>query len=135
MKTLHLTLKKGWFDMILSGEKKEEYREIKPYWVRRLIWIHQEMEFQVFDEFVNDIKNQLGLKQRHGSMDELLKYFISEFACFNKIIFRNGYSKNSPTIEIEFKGIEIGVGMYVLGAPNYPVFIIKLGKILATKNV
>ncbi len=35
MKTLHLTLKKKWFDMILSGEKKEEYRETKPYWKRR----------------------------------------------------------------------------------------------------
>lgn len=27
MKTLKLTLKKKWFDMIASGEKKEEYRE------------------------------------------------------------------------------------------------------------
>lgn len=26
-----LTLKKKWFDMIASGEKLEEYREIKPY--------------------------------------------------------------------------------------------------------
>lgn len=36
MEILHLTLKKKWFDMILSGEKKEEYREIKPYWLKRL---------------------------------------------------------------------------------------------------
>lgn len=36
MKILHLTLKKKWFDMILSGIKKEEYREIKPYWNTRL---------------------------------------------------------------------------------------------------
>lgn len=36
MKVLHLTLKKKWFDMILSGEKTEEYREIKPYWHKRL---------------------------------------------------------------------------------------------------
>ena len=36
MSVLHLTLKKQWFDMILSGEKKEEYREIKPYWDTRL---------------------------------------------------------------------------------------------------
>ena len=36
-KILHLTLKKKWFDMILSGEKKEEYREIKPYWDKRFI--------------------------------------------------------------------------------------------------
>lgn len=34
-KILHLTLKKKWFDMILSGEKKEEYREFKPYWINR----------------------------------------------------------------------------------------------------
>ena len=36
MRILHLTLKKKWFDMISSGIKKEEYREIKPYWNRRL---------------------------------------------------------------------------------------------------
>jgi len=30
-----LTIKKKWFDMILSGEKKEEYREIKPYYNSR----------------------------------------------------------------------------------------------------
>lgn len=35
-KILHLTLKKKWFDMILSGEKKEEYREPKQYWITRL---------------------------------------------------------------------------------------------------
>ena len=33
---LKLTLKKEWFDMILSGKKTEEYREIKPYWQIRL---------------------------------------------------------------------------------------------------
>ena len=32
---LTLPIKKKWFDMILSGEKKEEYREIKPYWFIR----------------------------------------------------------------------------------------------------
>ena len=36
MKILYLTLKKKWFDMILSGAKKEEYREVKPYWNGRL---------------------------------------------------------------------------------------------------
>ena len=36
MKILHLTLKAKWFDMIASGRKHEEYREIKPYWYKRL---------------------------------------------------------------------------------------------------
>lgn len=36
-KILHLTFKgKDWFDMIKNGIKKEEYREIKPYWESRL---------------------------------------------------------------------------------------------------
>ena len=37
MRVLHLTLKKKWFDMISSGEKKEEYRELKPYWSQRFL--------------------------------------------------------------------------------------------------
>lgn len=30
MEVLNLTLHRKWFDMIASGEKKEEYRDIKP---------------------------------------------------------------------------------------------------------
>lgn len=33
---LVLPIKRKWFDMILSGEKKEEYREIKPYYDKRI---------------------------------------------------------------------------------------------------
>lgn len=32
---LILPIKKKWLDMIISGEKKEEYREIKPYYTAR----------------------------------------------------------------------------------------------------
>jgi hypothetical protein len=35
-KVLRMTLTKLWFNAILSGEKKEEYRIIKKYWERRL---------------------------------------------------------------------------------------------------
>ncbi|MEM1219599.1 MAG: ASCH domain-containing protein [Bacteroidota bacterium] len=31
---LHLNLKRKWFDMVAAGEKKEEYREVKPFWNR-----------------------------------------------------------------------------------------------------
>lgn len=37
MKILELNLKKKWFDMILAGIKTDEYREIKPYWRKRLL--------------------------------------------------------------------------------------------------
>jgi hypothetical protein len=36
MKTLHLTILRAYFDEILQGKKKEEYREASPYWLRRL---------------------------------------------------------------------------------------------------
>lgn len=35
-KILHLNLTRKWFDLIASGEKTEEYREIKPYYDSRL---------------------------------------------------------------------------------------------------
>ena len=36
MANLVLHLKKEYFDQIKSGEKKEEYREVTPYWEKRL---------------------------------------------------------------------------------------------------
>lgn len=44
MKILYLTLKSKWYDMIASGEKTEEYREIKPFWIKRLVWVEGEKE-------------------------------------------------------------------------------------------
>lgn len=35
MTILTLAIKKKWFDLIKAGEKKEEYREIKPYYTTR----------------------------------------------------------------------------------------------------
>lgn len=36
MKILHLPLKAKWYEMIESGVKTEDYREIKPYWTKRI---------------------------------------------------------------------------------------------------
>jgi hypothetical protein len=35
---LQLPLKKQWFEMTKSGIKTEDYREITPYWVKRLVF-------------------------------------------------------------------------------------------------
>jgi hypothetical protein len=35
-KLLHLTLYKKFFDLVLEGKKKEEYRDKTEYWKRRL---------------------------------------------------------------------------------------------------
>lgn len=35
-KALFLILKRKWFDLIKSGEKTHEYRDVKPYWIKRI---------------------------------------------------------------------------------------------------
>lgn len=109
MKKLHLTLKKKWFDMIASGEKKEEYREIKSYWFKRL-------------------KAQIGFNAAKNQEHE---YWFYPDAMFDKIIFKNGYSKDAPTLMVECKGIEVGKAKPEW-SDNWQgeVFIIKLGDIL-----
>ena len=34
---LRMTLKKEWFDQIVAGTKKKEYRDHSPYWEARLL--------------------------------------------------------------------------------------------------
>lgn len=39
---LPLVLKGKWYDMIASGEKREEYRDDKPFWIKRIVeWFHE----------------------------------------------------------------------------------------------
>ena len=55
MKTLTLSLKKKWFDMIKAGIKLEEYRQVKPFWIRRLIENPEDQKharFKHFDKLV-----------------------------------------------------------------------------------
>jgi hypothetical protein len=44
---LHLTLKKEFFDQVKKGEKTSEYREYKPYWIKRLM--NDDRSFKEFD--------------------------------------------------------------------------------------
>ena len=44
---LHLTLKKEFFDQIKKGKKTAEYREYKPYWIKRLM--NTDRSFKQFD--------------------------------------------------------------------------------------
>lgn len=103
MKTLHLPLKKEWYEMIERGEKTEEYREIKEYWWRR---------FSALD--------------RNSPENEDVEWDKWECYRFGMVKFSYGYTKRTMTFEC--KGITIGQGRTEWGAPKEPVFIIKLGK-------
>ena len=46
MSNLHLVLKYKWYDLIDSGEKTSEYREVKPFWDKRLNKHYDTVTFQ-----------------------------------------------------------------------------------------
>lgn len=85
-KVLRLTVCKKWFDMIVAGTKKEEYREIKTYWARRLT---------TNCECLYDVAVELA----YGSI---------VYRPFTHVLFINGYNKDSPRIEKKIESITIG---------------------------
>ena len=126
MRTLQLTIKSKWFNLILSGEKKEEYREIKEYWVSRLVWLLNPEQFTDISDLTNRIKETPLVMETKSYL---------EYAFYSKVQFTNGYGKDKPTATFECLGIRIGKGEKKLGASDEDVFIIKLGKELSRNNI
>ena len=84
---LILPIKKKWYDMIISGEKLEEYREVTPYY-----------------------------KSRFKNLFSMYPYsFIPEGWDKQKLMLRNGYSKTSPSCIITAT-LDIGKGKPEWGA-------------------
>lgn len=113
MKTLHLPLKAKWYEMIESGVKLEEYREIKPYWTKRFL-----KNFPVFWRMAVNV-GMLSNNYTHLYGKEMHPEYTH-------VKFSYGYTKRTMTFEIE--SITIGKGKPEWGAPEENVFIIKLGK-------
>ena len=99
-KVLTLTVSKQWFDMIAAGKKTEEYRDIKPYWIARLLQNNSN---------IVDVRHlALALE---GRTDLLKKYIEAQrivLKQYTHVLFINGYRKDSPRIEKEIEIISIG---------------------------
>ena len=99
-KVLTLSVSKQWFDIIAAGEKTEEYREIKPYWVAQL--------FQNNSNIV-DVKDLASCL--YGRTDLIKGYINTQriiLKPYTHVLFINGYRKDSPRIEKEIESITIG---------------------------
>lgn len=104
---LKLVLKHKWYDMISQGLKKEEYREYKPYWERRL-------RCQAAGYCKPQTRCQVA--KTIGICDDK----------FTQVQFFRGYT--STTMLYEIDSISIGEGEPAYGAPKgKDVYIIKLG--------
>lgn len=109
LRAIHLPLKAEWYDMIESGEKPEEYREIKPHWLKNLCY--QRIEHS---DCYPECKCEDCLMR-----GEYLAY------PFDAVVFRYGYTKKYMVWSID--EISIGQGRAEWGAPeNKETFIIKL---------
>lgn len=116
-KTLHLVLKRKWWDMIESGEKMEEYRDVCHYWATRLLdeqyrWYSQNIDYP------NDFIDWLCFGLTHNDI---------AFRSYENVCFHLGYTNNTMTYNI--KAISIGEGRVEWGAESgKEYFIIKLGE-------
>lgn len=54
MKILTLIIKQEWFDKIMSGEKKQEFREVKPTTIKRYLQLDED-GYEKEDEYGNSI--------------------------------------------------------------------------------
>ncbi len=103
MKVLDLPLKRKWYELIESGRKTEEYREVKPYWINRFL----NHAFPLFS-------------YRNGYTD-------CNVNGYTHVRFRFGYTRR--TMLFPLLGIRIGLGNPDWGAPSSKkVFILSLGK-------
>ena len=109
-KILTLTVRKEWFDMIVAGEKTEEYREIKMYWLKRLF-------YQIKDRHKKPCKyEKITRNIVYILIDETIAQLLTRFIKnkwlkvipFTHVLFINGYRKDSPRIEKEIESISIG---------------------------
>lgn len=120
--TLHLILKKEWFEMIERDEKREEYRERSPYWITRLL------EWQDMPDSHTVLTERITMGEAKAIADEGHDTYCGHLVPkhFDAVCFSYGYTKRRMTFEC--KGITIGRGRKEWGAPDHETFIIKLGK-------
>lgn len=127
---LDLPLKKEWYNMIESGVKPEEYREVTPYWCNRLLYgcplgIKDywepvlERTFEAISENGERLPNSYNLQH-------LLAWQYGTRG-YTHVRFRYGYTKRTMLFELD--NIRIGFGNPEWGAPeDKEVFILKIGK-------
>lgn len=107
-----MTLKKKWFDMILSGVKTEEYREMKNYWEKRFI-----NYFGRHYDFSQDVPTLVWNNQKKD------------------IIFRNGYGNDKPQFTAEVT-ISEGYGNEEWGAENgCKYYVLKIHRVYDMRNI
>lgn len=107
MKTLTLPLKRKWFDMIKAGIKKEEYRIINSYWIKRLLKCTE-----------RDLDAVWGRHLALSNPTKFLNHFLERndwLKLFDQLVFTLGYPKaDDAERRLVFKNPKVRIGQGVL---------------------
>ena len=127
MSNLHLPLTRKWFDLTKFGGKTEDYREITPYWFKRLVYNYKEV-LRAFDLSLNDLS---GFKKFFEENENAKKLTFKWFD-YNEMTL--GYpAKNDANRRIVFEhlGIDVRTGKPEWGAVEGRLyFVILHGKFI-----
>lgn len=110
-------LKKEWYEKIKSGEKEIEYREVKPYWTKRIATTLFAQMYSLFpSDFVFNKISAIGFKKKFA-------------ACYpaNKCVLRLGYTKRRMNAYVSL--IEVVNGKNTDLHIDKPVYAIHLSKV------
>lgn len=117
---LRLSLKRKWFEMTKCGVKTEDYREINPYWIHRLI--SEEFAFDCHES------DEIDIRRIETHLEACPNGFFKKFD-YN--IMTLGYPRSDDTeriLKLKHDGIEIRTGNPDWGAENGKLyFVIKHG--------
>lgn len=111
---LTFTLKKIWYEKIRSGEKTVEYREVKPYWTKRIENLLNETAHP------NITTSELMERLHNGQPVKFLW-------CPDDVILRLGYTKRQMTADIT--KIEVVDGKDTDLRVDKPVYAIHLANV------
>lgn len=122
---LQLSLKREWFEMTKSGIKTEDYREITPYWIKRLT-------DNDIDLSIEEIEAGL-CALRDGYTEDLVYncygFWFKPFSINKMTLGYPKFDNKDRIVEFEHEGIEIRQGNPEWGAePGKIYFVIKHGK-------
>lgn len=113
LNTLHLVLKSKWYDMISAGIKREEYRDITPYWTKRI------------SRFCSSCRDG-GYYAKCPIVNTTGNSNKSVCCNYNRVCFHRGYTSTTMTFSVI--GVHIGGGKKEWGAePSKEYYIIRLG--------
>lgn len=132
---LQLSLTKQWFELTKSGVKLEDYRELTPYWAKRLLLYQKEPLSENLNDFeIKDICSVISKCYDREDLEFEIDNWYLSFKSFDSNIMTLGYPKSNDSeriLKFKHKGIEIREGNPDWGAENGKLyFVIKHGDII-----